>query len=502
MKARPFLFVIFGGYGDLARRKLLPALYRVTQRPEYRNGKILGVARSDRFTRETYRDFVTEALVAAGVQRARARRWAQRTHYVPLRKQTPADWERFHHEVTSLETSFGTPPIRVFYLALPPTAFAPVAEQLGTLGLHRPAERVRLVVEKPYGRDLKSAQELTRRLHQVFHESQIYRIDHYLGKETVQNLLNLRFANEIFHALWNHQHIQNVEITVAEKVGIGTRAKYYDQAGVLRDMVQNHLTQLFTLVAMEPPVHLQADEIRNEKVRVLRAARLDRSGRKPPLVLGQYDRGTVEGQPVPAYREEPGIPANSTTPTFAALRLRVENDRWNDVEFYLRTGKRLPIRASVIVIQFQKPVPARRYRLPVEPNHLVVRIQPNEGFQLWIGVKQPGKVRQIRRVNLHLAYQEFARGPLPDAYETLLLDILEGDQTLFVRADEVEASWRLYDTLLQQEPLYQVVAETETPPPQGVPVYRYAAGTWGPRAARRVLHRNKDNWWLEAQHEG
>ncbi len=492
---RPFLFVVFGGYGDLARRKLLPALFRVTQKPEFQTWRLLGVARSDRFDDESYRDFVAEALVAAGINRDQARQWVRNAGYEALGAQTPEDWQRFGRRVADLEAAFDTPPLRVFYLALPPAAFAPVAEELGRLGLHLPRDRSRLVVEKPYGRDLESARALTQRLHQVFQESQIYRIDHYLGKETVQNLLALRFANEIFHALWHEPHIRSVEITVAESVGIGNRAKYYDRAGVIRDMIQNHLTQLFTLVAMEPPAHLKADEIRNEKVRVLQAAQIDHRGQKPPLVLGQYDRGVIAGRPVPAYHEEPGVPPDSTTPTYAALRLRVENDRWSNVEFYLRTGKRLPTRVSVIVIQFRKPTPARRYRLRVQPDHLVIRLQPQEGFQVWIGIKEPGKPHDLRRVNLHLAYQEFFQQPLPDAYETLIQDILEGDQTLFVRADEVEASWQLYEPLLQEESRYQVVSGEDALEPGRVPVYLYPAGSWGPEAAEQILHQDKGTWW-------
>ncbi len=497
MKPPAFLFVVFGGYGDLARRKLLPALYRVTRKAEYRRRPwhLLAVARSARFTDATYRDLVTETLVAAGIRRRSARSWAQATGYQSLGAQQPEDWQRLLRRIQQLEHRLGPGTLRVFYLALPPQAFASVAEALTRLGLNHPRHLTRLVVEKPYGHDLESARELTRRLHQGFHEGQIYRIDHYLGKETVQNLLTLRFANEIFHALWHHAHLRSVEITVAESVGIGTRARYYDRAGVLRDMIQNHLTQLLTLTAMDPPVHFQAEEIRNEKVRVLRAARLDHRGRKPPVVLGQYDRGTVQGQKVPAYQEEPGVPPDSPTPTFAALRLRVDNDRWKDVEFYLRTGKRLQQRVSVIVLQFEKPVPARRYRLQVDPNELVIVIQPNEGFRLWIGVKSPGSTRRPTRVPLHLTYQEFFGSPLPDAYETLLQDILEGDQTLFVRADEVEASWQLYAPLLEQENRYQVVPDDHPPDPGRIPVYLYPAGTWGPEAARRVLHRDKGSWW-------
>ena len=497
MKPEAFLFVVFGGYGDLARRKLLPALYRVTRKPEYRRRPwyVLGVARNTQLTDDSYRNLVTEALVSAGISRRSARRWAQATGYQSLGAQKSEDWQRLHQRVQQLEAHLGPGTLRVFYLALPPAAFAPVAEALGSLGLHHPRHLSRLVVEKPYGHDLESAREFTRRLHRVFHETQIYRIDHYLGKETVQNLLTLRFANEVFHALWCHRHLRSVEITVAETVGIGSRAKYYDQAGVLRDMVQNHLVQLLTLTAMDPPVHFQAEEIRNEKVRVLRATRLDRSGRKPPVILGQYHRGTLGHHAVPAYREEPGVPPDSTTPTYAALRLRVDNDRWKDVEFYLRTGKRLKQRVSAIVLQFDKPIPARRYRLQVAANQLVIVLQPNEGFRLWIGIKTPGATRATSRIPLHVTYQEVFGTPLPDAYETLIQDILEGDPTLFVRADEVEASWQLFTPLLEQEPRYQVVSEDQGPLSDQVPVYLYPAGSWGPEAARRILHRDKGDWW-------
>jgi glucose-6-phosphate 1-dehydrogenase len=332
-------------------------------------------------------------------------------------------------------------------------------------------------VEKPFGRDLSSARNLNRLLHRYFQERQVYRIDHYLGKETVQNLIVFRFANMIFESVWNRDRIDLVEITVAEDLGVGDRAGYYDSAGALRDMVQSHLTQLLCLTAMEVPASLHADLVRNEKVKVLRSLA---PIRPCDVVLGQYSGGTFGGRKVPGYREEPGVRARSRTETFVALRLQVKNWRWQGTRFLLRTGKRLPAKSTQIVVRFRKPpVWFFPHDAPgeVTANRLTITLQPDEGFELGIEVKRPGHPIHLATQRLHFRYSE-AFGPLPDSYQALLLDLLRGDQTLFVRADEVEESWRAYDRILRHPPR----------------LHRYASGSWGPKAAE-TLARDEGHRW-------
>ncbi len=335
------------------------------------------------------------------------------------------------------------------------------------------------MVEKPFGQDLESARELNQLVHRYFDESQIYRIDHYLGKETVQNLLVFRFANPIFESLWNRQYVDNVQITVSEELGVGTRAPYYDDSGALRDMVQNHLTQLLSLSAMEAPVSFDANAVRDEKVKVLRSA-------NPPtdreVVFGQYGEGVLGDEPVPGYREEEGVRPGSKTETYVALRLEIDNWRWNGVPFYLRTGKRLPRKLTQIDVVFREP-PVCLFQgmegCQIESNVLRITLQPEEGFSLFFQVKTPGDSMQLKTHPLRFRYGE-AFEPLPDAYRTLIRDLVEGDQTLFVRGDEVEASWQLYDPILKDPP--------ETQP--------YAAGTWGPRKAKGLLENDGKRWHL------
>lgn len=467
----PPLFIVFGGTGDLMARKLLPALYRLGQQrrlgPRF---TVLAVARSTDVDDAAYRRWAREALAAAGLDPDAAAAWcADRLYYHALGDQTAGDFARLRSRIEHLEAAHALAGNRVFYLAITPHAFSATIEHLGEAGLSAAPGWVRLVVEKPFGRDLASAQALNALLHRYFDEAQVYRIDHYLGKEAVQNLLVFRFANALFESVWNRDRIDRVEITTAETLGVEGRAAFYEETGALRDIVQNHLTQLLALTAMEVPVAFAADAIRDEKVKVLRAIE---PIAPEAAVYGQYAAGTLGGEPVPAYRDEAGVDPASTTETYVALRLFVNNWRWQGVPFVLRTGKRLAERHTQVVVYFRRP-PVHLFRdhdrCHVQRNRLVLRLQPDEGFDLHFEVKQPGQALELATERLHFRYSE-AFGTLPDGYETLLGDVLAGDQTLFVRADEVEAAWRLYAPL---------VASPPAPQP-------YAAGSWGPAAAEAL----------------
>lgn len=466
--ATPHLFVIFGATGDLAQNKLLPALFRLTQ-----EGLIPPTCRVLGVSRRNWGDAEFRRIVRGSLPEGpEAERWCQ-THlfFETLGEGKAEDYRRLAGRIRALERQHRLGSHRVLYLALPPQAFLPTIEGLAAAHLHRRPGRTRLVIEKPFGWDLESAQEINRRVHRYFEEEQLYRIDHFLAKETVQNLLVFRFANAIFEALWNREHIERVQILVAERGGVGRRAEYYDRAGALRDMVQNHLTQLLALTAMEVPATFTADAVRNEKVKVLQSIE---PPRPEDVVFGQYERGSMEGEEVPGYREEPGVKPSSSTETFVALRLHIANWRWQGVPFYLCTGKRLPQSVSQIIITFRRPPVAffRTWWGAAPPsNVLVITLQPDEGFDLLFEAKRPGQPLQLERGNLRFRYREAFPERLPEAYETLLMDIMEGDQTLFVRADEVEASWRLYSSLLRNPP----------------PLHFYPAGTWGPPAAEALL---------------
>lgn len=479
-KTDPATLVIFGATGDLVRRKLLLALYRLMVREAlHEHTRILGVARKRDIDDRGFRVWARAALgeLAGGEQAAR---WCDTDlFYQAIGNGEPEDFRALTRRIMALEQEAGLPGNRVFYLALPPEALPGIVGGVGQAGLSHGPGWTRLVVEKPFGRDLASSQDLNRAIHRYFDESQVYRIDHYLGKETVQNLLAFRFSNPIFETLWNRDQVDNVQITVAEDVGLEGRVEYYAHAGALRDIVQNHLTQLLTLIGMEVPGAFGADAIRNEKVKVLRALAPLRPG---DVVFGQYTRGTVDGREVPGFLEEPGVAADSSTETFVALRLTLATWRWNGVPFYLRTGKRLPHRSTKIVIAFRCP-PVSIFSpfddpCTIHANTLVITIQPDEGFDLSFEVKEPGQPVTLQPQRLHFRYAE-AFGPLADAYETLILDILAGDQTLFVRADEVEASWSLYTPLLEPRP----------------PVHQYPAGTWGPPAADELLAGQGYQWF-------
>ena len=477
-EVEPHLFVIFGGTGDLARRKLLPALARLRGEGALpQSCAVLGTARDATLTEEDYRASMAAALEEAGIDDA-SRAWLSRhLHYEPVGEGTAEDYARLASRIEEVEAAHDLPGNRIHYLALPPVAFPRTIGALGDAGLARGPGWTRLVVEKPFGRDVASARALNELVHRWFDEDQVYRIDHYLGKESVQNLLVFRFANPLFESVWTRDRVESVHITVAEELGVGTRADYYDRAGVLRDMVQNHLTQLLTLVAMEVPAAFRAEDIRAEKIKVLRAIR---SIDPRHVVYGQYAAGRRDVEPLPAYAEEQGVPAGSRTPTYAALRLDIESWRWQGVPFFLRTGKRLRERVTRIVVAFREP-PVVLFRdadcRTPRSNRLAITLQPDEGFELRFEVKAPGQGIDLTTQRLSFAYAD-AFGPLPDAYETLLLDVAEGDPTLFVHADEVEASWRLYQPLLDAD----IIPEP------------YAAGSWGPAAAEALVAGDGAGW--------
>ena len=468
----PHIFVILGAKGDLTGRKLLPSIYRMVEHgfhPE--KSIILGAARDASWTDAEFRRWACDALAGAGFSSTDLTKWFEnRLFYQSIGKGETKDYQLLAQRLVALEKEHGLPENRVLYLALPPAVFPAAITSIGEAGLNKSAGWTRIVIEKPFGRDLESAQALNVLAHKYFDESQIYRIDHYLGKETVQNLMAFRFGNQIFESLWNRDRIESVQITVAEELGVEHRAGYYEQAGALRDMVQNHLTQLLTLSAMEIPAALEADAIRYEKVKVLRSIK---ALVPEHVVFGQYAEGSIDGKTVPAYRNEPGVAGESQTETFVAIRMEIDNWRWQGVPFILRTGKRLGKRVSQIVVNFRCP-PVLLFSpndgCQVHPNVLTITVQPDEGFDLSFEVKAPGMPVRLQTQRMRFRYAE-TFGPLKEAYETLLMDVLAGDQTLFVHADETEASWRLYSPLLGKTHAVEL----------------YAPGSWGPAGADTMM---------------
>jgi glucose-6-phosphate 1-dehydrogenase len=481
----PTTLTIFGATGDLARRKLLPALYNLAHDgalPERFN--LVGIARSQ----SSHDEYQAEAREA--IEQFSRRRpdptvldaLLDRVRYIPGSFDDPAAYEALSAQLDEFDAENGAPLNRAFYLSTAPTFFPVIVEQLGERSLdHHPECDVRVIIEKPFGTTGAEASELNRRVLAVFAEKQVFRIDHYLGKETVQNVLAFRFANGMFEPLWNRNYIDHVEITAAEEVGIGSRAGYYDAAGALRDLVQNHMLQLLCLLCMEPPVTFTADEVRDEKVKVLRAIR---PPRPDETVRAQYTSGTVGGEDVCGYLEEEGVPPDSETETFASLRLEVDTWRWNGVPFYLRTGKRLARKVTEIAV-ILKPVPhlafAQAGSLGVQPNQLILHVQPNEGVSLSLGAKIPGTRMVIRPVQMEFLYGTAFMSQSPEAYERLITDAMRGDATLFTRNDEVEAQWRIIDPVL--------AAWQRGDPPLG----HYEAGSQGPPEADRLLE-GDDRW--------
>ena len=491
----PATLVIFGATGDLTHRKLVPALYNLavdhTLPP---NSQVVGFARRG-WSDEQFRQEMCDGVKEFSRRPLEEPVWdsfAQNLHFLSSNFDDVGGYERLRELLDRLDEERGVGGNRIYYLSTPPSYYPTIIERLGEVGLGgrgRGRERgyTRIIIEKPFGHDLESARALNDQLHQVFSEDQIFRIDHYLGKETVQNILVLRFANGIFEPIWDRRYIDHVQITAAENIGVEGRGGYYEESGALRDMVQSHLLQLLDLVAMEPPVAFDANAVRDEKVKVLRAIRPIRGDAvADQVVRGQYDGGWVHGSEVSGYHQEANVDPRSTTETYAAVKLFIDNWRWQGVPFYLRTGKRLAHRVTEIAIEFKRPPHLLFAGQPeggLEPNVLALRIQPDEGISWKVSVKAPGTRMNIRPVKMEFLYgSSFGEGAR-EAYERLLLDAFLGDSTLFTRSDEVETSWAFVTDILDA---------WSQMGPSSVPSYE--SGSWGPREADRMLYRDNREW--------
>ena len=488
----PSVVVLFGATGDLAHRKVFPALYQLWRTDLLPHEfQMLGIGRrplDDEGFRKGIRKSLEEYSRVLPLDDAAWHSFAERISYQRCDFEEPQGFDDLATKLDEVDRECGTRGNRMFYLATQPSQFADIVGQLGRVGLdherHDGGWR-RVVIEKPFGHDLDSARKLNREVAKVFRESQVYRIDHYLGKETVRNLLVFRFGNGIFEPLWNRRYVDNVQITVAESIGIENRGAFYEQTGASRDVLQNHLLQLVSLVAMEPPATFDANALRDEKVKVLRAISSDPLDPATDAVRGQYAAGWVAATHVPGYREEPDVDPASETETFVAARLTIDDWRWSGVPFYVRTGKRLPKRATEIAIQYRE-VPHRLFKdegVAPDANLLAIRIQPDEGIMLRFGAKVPGLQLDVRSVTMDFTYGSAFNVDSPDAYETLILDALQGDASLFTRADEVEEAWGIVD------PIIDAWADTEAPD-----FPNYDAGTWGPDAADDLPARDGRRW--------
>ncbi|RMG73068.1 MAG: glucose-6-phosphate dehydrogenase [Bacteroidetes bacterium] len=487
----PLLLTIFGASGDLAYRKLIPALYDLSAQDLLPAGfAVLGVSRTE-YSDAEFRDRLRagiEEFAHREVEADALDRFLQQVYYQPLNTHEESDYAVLKERQEALAKVHGTEGNVIYYLSTPPSLYRVIPSHLAAHGLHQPEEGwCRLIVEKPFGYDLESGKALNDYLLSILAEDQIYRIDHYLGKETVQNLLVTRFSNGIFEPLWNRNYIHHVEITAAESLGVGDRGGYYDSSGALRDMIQNHLLQVMGLVAMEPPTVVEADAIRNEVLKVFQALRPIREEDVATQVIrGQYVASHIRGEAVKGYREEKGVSPDSRTPTYVALKAYVDNWRWGGVPFYIRTGKRLPTRATEVVIHFRE-TPHRLFAdlcgLDHLFNQLVIRIQPNEGMLLKLGMKLPGMGFRVEHVNMDFLYKDMGANYVPSAYERLLLDAMQGDATLYARGDAVEAAWRFVDPILK--------AWAHEP---DLPVYGYPAGSWGPENADTLIEGEGYTW--------
>ena len=490
--ADPCVMVIFGASGDLTRRKLIPALYNLARAQLLsQDFAVIGISRSP-MSSEDYRKRVTEDMKSFATGEVTPDLWewfVRRLHYMSGNFDAPETYVKLKELLAKVDQGFSAHGNYFFYLATNPDAFGPIVKNLAETELMKQIDHQwrRVIVEKPFGHDLESARALNQELLTFADEKQIYRIDHYLGKETVQNILALRFANGIFEPIWNRRYIDHIQITVAETVGVEKRGGYYDTAGALRDMVPNHIMQLITLTAMEPPVSFRADSVRDEQSKILHAIQpLSAEEVLTRTVRGQYGEGVINGERVPLYRAEPGVPPDSRTETFVAMKLLIDNWRWADVPFYLRTGKRMPQRNTYIVIQFRR-APFVLFRdTPVEnlmPNQLVLHIQPEEGISLRFAAKAPGAQMRLGSVDMNFEYADYFGVQPSTGYERLLHDCMIGDQTLFQRADMVEAGWCVVSTVLD---VWKAL------PPRNFP--NYAAGTWGPKEADELMERDGRHW--------
>ncbi len=489
---QPCAVVIFGATGDLTHRKLIPALYNIAADGELPPAvSVVGFARRPK-TDDEFRKEMEEATRKFSRQTVRDEVWksfAQSLYYHQSEFGDESGYQKLAERLDKLDKESGTRGNRLFYFAVSPESFETILENLKKAGLNKTREGswARVILEKPFGTDLKSARHLNRIVQSCFAENQTYRIDHFLGKETAQNILVLRFANAIFEPLWNTRYIDHVQITAAETLGVENRAGYYEGAGALRDMVQNHLLQLLCLVAMEPPTDLSADSIRDEKVKVVRALRrYQENDIVNQVVRGQYAAGAINGKPVAAYREEKNVDPNSQTETFVALRLAIDDWRWADVPIYMRVGKRLPKSGTEMSVHFKKapPVLFNREATALDQNVLVIRIQPDEGISLRMQAKMPGTSFRIESVKMDFHYGTSFGKASPEAYERLLLDAMAGDATLFARRDEVEQAWAFIDTI------EEVWADKEKAPP----LFTHPAGSWGPEEADELLARDGRAW--------
>jgi len=485
------LLFIFGGSGDLNFRKLCPALYNLfidQWMPE--KFSIVGIGRTD-YTDENYRGRLLEGIKEFSRRRDVSddqwKDFSQHVSYLKMDAEKDEKYTGIEQMIQKKEAEFGEHPNIIFYMAVAPQLVPDIARKLGQGNICRDKAFTRIVIEKPFGHDLSSAHELNELLMSMFDEKQIYRIDHYLGKETVQNILALRFANALFEPIWNRNYIDHVQITAAETVGSEGRGAYYEGAGTLRDMVQNHMLQLICMVAMEAPVSFDADEIRNKKVDVLNAIRkISREEVGKNAVRGQYEAGWMEGEKVPAYREEKNVDPKSNVDTFAAVKFYIDNWRWQDVPFYIRTGKRLHEKTTVINIQFR---PAPNYAFPPEAaetwraNRLTISIAPEMDIRLRFQSKRPGQSVSLNPVDMKFSYKDEYDGNEPEAYETLLLDVMEGNATLFMRKDQVEAAWKIVMPILEA---------WQNRPPLSFP--NYAPGSWGPEDAEALIARDGHQW--------
>ena len=488
----PCVMVIFGGTGDLTKRKLLPALYNLAVDKLLSSSfAVIGIGRTPLSTEECRSriDQEVREFATTSVEPQQWKRILSAIYYLSGDLQDPGTYKRLSELLEKVDKDHGTQGNYFYYLATAPNFFGEVVRQLGAAGLAQESEDRwrRVIFEKPFGHDLESARTLNREITEVLKENQIYRIDHYLGKETVQNILVFRFSNGIFEPIWNRRYIDHVEITVSETVGVEQRGGYYDGSGALRDMVPNHIFQLITLTAMEPPISFDADAVRDEQAKILRAIQpltpeevLNRS------IRGQYGEGIVDGERAPAYRSEPKVAPNSPTETFVALKVLIDNWRWADVPFYVRTGKRLPRRVTEVVIRFRRAPFVLFRKTPVErltPNELVIRIQPDEGISLRFGAKIPGPLVRLGAVKMNFAYADYFGTTPSTGYERLLYDCMVGDATLFQRADMVDAAWTVVTPILD---VWRAL------PPRNFP--NYPAGTWGPKEATDLLERDGRHW--------